>query len=171
MVNKLIDNKVPVKGLTVFFLAGLCVGWSFFVWAYVNATLMFVSPHDRHLFILGILCFVTAIAMLFLTAIVGVWFFVYHDAGRRGMNQWLWTFIAIFTPNLLGIVIYLILRKPVLMECPGCQARLEPQLLFCPQCGRQFRQKCSACGAIVEQGQQFCGSCGANLKAPRNANA
>jgi hypothetical protein len=171
MVNKLIDSKIPVRGLTVIFLTGLCVGWSIFIWAYLNATLMFQSPHDRHLFVLGILCFVTAMAMLFLTAIIGVWFFIFHDAGRRGMNQWLWTIIAIFTPNLLGIIIYLILRKPLLLPCSGCGARLESQLLFCPYCGRQFRQKCSACGAIVEQGHQFCGSCGADLTAPHNANA
>jgi hypothetical protein len=171
MVRKLIDKKVPVRGLIVFYLLSLCLLWSYFVWDYANAAHIFSSPHDRHLFVLGILFVCTGMAMLFLAAIVGVWFFIYHDAAQRGMNQWLWTFIAIFTPNLLGIVIYLILRKPVLTECPGCQARLEPQLLFCPQCGRQFKQKCSACGALVEQGHQFCGSCGANLKAPRNANA
>lgn len=171
MENKLIDKKVPVRGLTAFYLLSLCLLWSYFVWDYINAAHIFASPHDRHFFVLGILFFGTGMAMLFLAAIVGAWFYIYHDAGQRGMNQWLWTFIAIFTPNLLGIVIYLILRKPVLTECPGCQARLEPQLLFCPHCGRQFRQKCSACGALVEQGHQFCGSCGANLKAPRNANA
>ena len=171
MVNKLIDRKIPVRGLAVVFLTGLCVGWSIFIWAYVNATLMFESPHDRHLFVLGILCFVTAMAMLFLTAIIGVWFFIYHDAGRRGMNQWLWTIIAIFTPNLLGIIIYLILRKPLLMPCPGCQTMLEPGLMFCPHCGRQFRQKCSKCGALVEQGYRFCGSCGTILPTPDNATA
>jgi hypothetical protein len=171
MVNKLIDKKVPVRGLTVFYLAGLCLLWGYFIWDYVNAALVFASPHDRHLFVLGILCFGTGMAMLFLAAIVGVWFFVYHDAGRRGMNQWLWTIIAIFTPNLLGIIIYLVLRKPLLMPCPGCGARLEPQLLFCPHCGRQFRQKCSACSAVVEQGHQFCGSCGATLSATGNTTA
>ena len=171
MVNKLIDKKVPVRGLTAFFLLGLCLLWSYFIWDYVNTAHIFASPHDQHVFVLGILLFGTGMAMLFLTAMVGAWFYIYHDAGQRGMNPWLWTLIAIFTPNLLGIVIYLILRKPLLTECSGCRARLEPHLLFCPHCGRQFRQKCSACGALAEQGFQFCGSCGANLIAPRNANA
>ncbi len=49
-----------------------------------------------------------------LFAIIGDWFYAYHDSGHRGMNQWLWTAIAIFTPNLLGIPIYLIMREGVL---------------------------------------------------------
>jgi hypothetical protein len=171
MVKKLIDNKIPVKGLAVFYIVSLLLLWSYFVWDYVNGALIFASPHDRHPQVLAVLFFASVMGVLFLTAMVGAWFYVYRDAGRRGMNQWLWTLIAIFTPNLLGIVIYLILRKPVLTECPGCQVRLEPHLLFCPHCGRQFKQKCSACGALVEQGHQFCGSCGADLTALRNANA
>ena len=168
MAGKLIDEKIPVRGLTVFYLVSLLLLWSYFAWDYVNAAHVFASPHDRHLFVLGICFFATGMAMLFLTAIIGVWFFVYHDAGRRGMKQWLWTCIAIFTPNLLGIVIYLILRKPLLVQCPGCRARLEPQLTFCPHCGRQFKQKCSKCGATAEQGHEFCGSCGASLSPSGN---
>ncbi len=30
MVNKLIDKKVPIRGLTVFYLVGLCLLWSYF---------------------------------------------------------------------------------------------------------------------------------------------
>ena len=55
MVNKLIDNKVPVRGLTAFYLLSLCLLWSYFVWDYINAAHIFASPHDRHFFVLGIL--------------------------------------------------------------------------------------------------------------------
>ncbi|HTY62526.1 MAG TPA: zinc ribbon domain-containing protein [Acidobacteriota bacterium] len=171
MVNKLIDNKVPVKGLVVFFIVSLVLLWSYFVWDYMNRVLIFASPHDRHVAVLGVLCSASTMALLFLTAMVGAWFYIYHDAGQRGMNQWLWTLIAIFTPNLLGIIIYLVIRRPLLMECPGCQAKIAPRMVFCPHCGRPFRRRCSACGAMIQQGYQFCGSCGANLSATGNETA
>ena len=38
--------------------------------------------------------------------------YVNKDAGRRGMSRTLWTLIAIFVPNGLGIVLYFVLRKP-----------------------------------------------------------
>jgi hypothetical protein len=163
MVNKLIKADMPVRGLVTAYLITLCLLWSYFVWDYFQGAYFFASSHDRHWFVLAILFLASGMLTLFLYAIIGAWFFIYHDAGWRGMNQWLWTFIAIFVPNLLGIVIYLIMRKPLLMECPGCQVRLEPQLLYCPHCGRQFKQKCPSCNAIVEPGYQFCGSCGAGL--------
>jgi hypothetical protein len=165
MVKRLIDNKIPIRGLTLCYLLGLCLLWIYFAWDYTQSWLIFASPHDRRLFVLAILLLASGMLLLFLVAIVGVWFYVYHDAVRRGMNPWLWTAIAIFTPNLLGILIYLIVRKPLMMECPDCRARLESQLLYCPHCGRQFKQKCPACNAVVEQGFQFCGGCGASLSA------
>jgi len=165
MVKRMTDSKIPIKGLTIGYLVSLCLLWIYCVWDYSQSWLLFASPHDRHLFVLAILFLGTGMGLLFLFAIVGVWFYVYHDAGRRGMNRWVWTAVAIFTPNLLGILIYLILRKPLLLECPGCGTRLEPQLLYCPRCGRQFKQKCPACSAVVEQDFQFCGACGASLSA------
>jgi len=171
MAGKLLDKKVPVRSLAAFYLITLCLAWSYFVWDYLNAAHVFESPHDRHLFVLGLCLFVSGLALLFLMAVIGLWIFIYHDAGRRGMNQLLWTLVAIFTPNLLGVVLYLILRKPVLTECSGCGAKLEPQLLYCPACGRQLRRKCPACGAIVEPGHQFCGSCGKSLPGSGGATA
>ncbi len=160
MVNKLSEYKVPIKGLLAAYLVSLCLLWGFFFWAYASRSVMFASPHDQHWAPLAVLCFVSIMAMLFLFAIIGVCFFIYHDAGRRGMNQWLWTIIAIFTPNLIGVIIYLVLRKPLLNPCPGCGNMLEPQLLYCPRCGRQFKQKCPSCNAILALGDQFCGACG-----------
>ena len=165
MVKRLMDNKSPIKVLALCYLLGLCMLWIYFAWDYSQSRLFFASPNDRHLVLLAILFLGSGVLLLFLVAIIGVWFYVYHDAGRRGMNQWLWTAIAIFTPQLLGILIYLVLRKPILMECPSCQVRLESQLLYCPHCGRQFKQKCPACGAVVEKGFQFCGTCGTSLLA------
>ena len=163
MINNPSKSKVPVKGLLIGYLVSLCLVWSGLFWAYTSRSLMFVSPHDQHLIPLLVLCFVSVMVLLFLFAIIGVWFFIYHDAGQRGMNQWLWTFIAIFMPNLIGIIIYLIMRKPLLNPCPGCGSMLEPQLLYCPRCGHQSRQKCPSCNAPLDLGSQFCGACGAKL--------
>ena len=38
--------------------------------------------------------------------------YINPDAGRRRMSRVLWTLIAIFVPNGLGIVLYFVLRKP-----------------------------------------------------------
>jgi hypothetical protein len=165
MLKKLNNHDIPTKGLLAGYLAVLCLLWGYFAWDYSKGLFIFASPHDRHLLPLMILLFASSLALLLLFAIIGIWFYVYHDAGQRGMNQWLWTFVAIFTPNLLGIVLYLILRKPILAECRGCGSKLEPQLLYCPNCGRQFKQKCPSCNATLEPGYQYCGSCGASLPA------
>ena len=76
----------------------------------------------------------TALAMmgpLFLLSLIGVAFlgayvllvgYVYGDARRRGMNHVLWTLLAIFIPNAIGIILYFILRDPVPVPCPSCGA-------------------------------------------------
>jgi hypothetical protein len=156
-------RHVPVKTLLAIYVVGLCLLWGFFIMSFTEGILVFASPHDRHLQVLLVLMVASTLGMLFLVAIIGVWFYVYHDAGRRGMNQLLWVLIAIFTPNLLGIIIYLVVRKPLLAECPACRNRFEPQALYCPQCGHQFKKRCPACNAVVEPGYQFCSFCGANL--------
>ncbi len=165
MLNKQVSQDVPIKVLLAIYVVALCLAWSFFILSFSEGVLVFASPHDRYLPILLLLLFVSALGMLFLVAIIGAWFYIYRDAGRRGMNQLLWVLIAIFTPNLLGIIIYLVLRKPILAECPTCHARFESQLLYCPHCGRQSKRKCPVCNAIVERDYQFCSGCGTNLSA------
>lgn len=162
MLNK-VNQDVPIKLLLTIYAVGLCLLWGFFITSYSMRVLMFASAHDRHLPVLLITLFVSTFAMLFLVALIGIWIYVYRDAGRRGMNQLLWVLIAIFTPNLLGIILYLVIRKPLLSECPACHARLETQPLYCPHCGNQFKKKCPACDAVVEPGYQFCSSCGTAL--------
>jgi hypothetical protein len=165
MAKQLISSLVPIKGLTFFYIISVLLLWIYFAWDYSRSFLVFSSASDHHLFVLAILYIGTGMLLLTFFAVVGVWFYVYHDAGQRAMNQRLWTAIAIFTPNLLGIVIYLILRKPLLAECPGCKQQLEGNLMYCSHCGRQFKQTCSACHSMVEKEFLFCGSCGSSLSA------
>jgi hypothetical protein len=163
MWNRKISQNVPLKVLLAIYIAGLCLVWGFFIWSFAEGVLLFESPHDRILPLLVLCLFVSSFAMLFLVATIGIWFYVYHDAGRRGMNQLLWVLIAIFTPNLLGIILYLVLRKPLMAECPACSSLFEPQLLFCPHCGHQVKRKCAVCNSVAEPAYQFCSTCGAKL--------
>jgi len=44
--------------------------------------------------------------------------YVNADARRRGMRYVLWTLLAIFIPNALGIILYFVLREPRMSTCP-----------------------------------------------------
>ncbi|MGA7226575.1 MAG: PLDc N-terminal domain-containing protein, partial [Candidatus Acidiferrales bacterium] len=55
--------------------------------------------------------------------IVVVWIlmigYVYGDAKRRGMRHVMWTLLAIFIPDMIGVILYFILRDPLMNKCPG----------------------------------------------------
>jgi predicted amidophosphoribosyltransferase len=50
--------------------------------------------------------------------------------------------LAIFIPNALGIVLYFVLRKPRIANCPQCGAVVEPGFGFCPQCRHRLTAVC-----------------------------
>ena len=88
--------------------------------------------------------------------------YVNMDAGRRGMSRVLWTLLAIFVPNALGIVLYFVLRKPRVTHCPQCAAVVEPGFGFCPQCRCALSPVCPHCQHSVHAGDRFCPYCGSN---------
>ena len=63
--------------------------------------------------------------------------FVYGDARRRSMPAVPWTLIALFVPNLLGFLLYFVLRKPLATPCPQCGQAMTPEQRFCSWCGYQ----------------------------------
>jgi len=97
--------------------------------------------------------------------------YVNRDAGRRGMSRMLWTLIAIFIPNALGIVLYFILRKPRASSCPQCSAAVEAGFGFCPRCRYRLTPVCQHCQRSVHEGDKFCPYCGGDLVAGDNAPA
>jgi hypothetical protein len=117
----------------------------------------------------------TALAMmgpLFLMSLIGVAFlgayvllvgYVYGDSQRRGMNKVLWTLLAIFIPNAIGIILYFILREPVPVPCPSCGAPARKGHAFCASCGAAVRVACPQCRQPVEPGWRNCASCGVAL--------
>jgi len=91
--------------------------------------------------------------------------YVNRDAGRRSMSRLLWTLIAIFVPNGLGIVLYFVLRKPRTAHCPQCDAEVEPGFSFCPRCRNRLQPVCPQCQRSVNPGNRFCPYCGGALEA------
>src|SRR5579862_2262564 len=86
--------------------------------------------------------------------------YINQDAGRRGMSRLLWTLIAIFVPNGLGIVLYFVLRKPRAVTCPQCNAEVDPGFSFCPRCRHRLRPACPHCQRSIDLGDKFCPYCG-----------
>jgi len=62
--------------------------------------------------------------------------YVYGDAARRGMPPALWTLTVFLVPNLVGFLLYFLLRKPLLEPCRQCGRGVAPGLAFCPSCGQ-----------------------------------
>ena len=90
--------------------------------------------------------------------------YVNRDAGRRRMSRLLWTLIAIFVPNGLGIVLYFVLRKPRTASCPQCDAEVELGFSFCPRCRNRLQPVCPHCQRSVNPGDKFCPYCGGVLE-------
>ena len=92
--------------------------------------------------------------------------YVYADAKRRGMRHVMWTLLAIFIPDAIGIILYFILRDPLMKPCPGCSQVLKSGYTFCPYCGTSLLPTCPSCGRGVELTWANCPSCGTKLPTP-----
>jgi hypothetical protein len=112
------------------------------------------------------LLFASLLGVAFLGGYVLLVGYVYGDARRRGMNQVLWTLLAIFIPNAIGIILYFILRDPVATPCPSCATPAKKGHAFCACCGTAVRTACPSCHQPVEPGWRNCAHCGAPLAAP-----
>ena len=89
--------------------------------------------------------------------------YVYGDARRRGMRYVLWTLLAIFLFNGVGIILYFILREPMMVYCSRCGAGVHPLHAFCPKCGGGVQPACPQCHRTIQMGWSHCAWCGRNL--------
>ena len=105
--------------------------------------------------------FFAAVAMFVYILVLG---YIAADAKRRGMRVVLWVLLAIFIPNAIGIILYFILREPLLRHCPSCGAASGPSYAFCPSCGASLGAACPSCRGPVEAGWTHCAKCGSSLK-------
>ncbi len=92
--------------------------------------------------------------------------FVYGDAKQRGMRHVMWTLLAIFLPDAIGIILYFILRDPMPVTCPHCSTKVLSKFTFCPSCGTSLKPTCPHCGQPVEPIWSNCGHCGTKLPGP-----
>jgi len=89
--------------------------------------------------------------------------YVWGDAKRRGMRYGIWTLAAIFIPNLLGVILYFLLRDPKPRACPVDGLAVPGKFAFCPRCGAALGATCPQCGKPVEVTWSNCAHCGAKL--------
>jgi hypothetical protein len=89
--------------------------------------------------------------------------YVNGDARRRGMRYVMWTLLAMFIPNGIGVILYFILRDPIMKPCPQCAHIVRPGFTFCPYCGTSLQPTCPNCGKSVEPGWANCPQCGTKL--------
>jgi len=73
---------------------------------------------------------------LFVAAFVLALGYVYGDALRRGMSPRLWTLAAALVPNLVGFLLYFLVRNPLLEPCGSCGRGMAAGQAFCPACGQ-----------------------------------
>lgn len=98
------------------------------------------------------------------TLVVGS--FVHRDAGRRGMDAWLWTTIAVFVPAFVGLVIYLVVRGDRGRLCLNCERPLQTDFRVCPYCGHSRDLRCGECQTPVASDWKVCPRCGHPLGEP-----
>jgi len=124
----------------------------------------FVEGDAKAVLIVSPFFLLTLIGVAFLGAFVLLVGYVFGDAKRRGMNHVLWTLLAIFIPNAIGIILYFILRDPIPVPCPTCGMPARKGHAFCAGCGAAVRAACPQCRQTVEPGWQNCARCGARLQ-------
>lgn len=133
----------------------------------VTLTSVVLIPHDEELSHwpgVGMAAFVVGVPLILLIYVLLIGY-VYGDARRREMRYVLWTLLAIFIPNAIGIIVYFILRDPPMRPCPQCSGNIQGGFTFCPVCGVSLKPICPACRGAVEPGWAHCPKCGTGLRA------
>jgi len=110
-----------------------------------------------------ILSIAALVGILILFFVIGIGIYVYHDAKLRGMEPVVWTLVAIFIPYFIGLIVYLVTRKPLQSTCPSCGMGAPWKASFCPSCGRAISRTCPKCQVSIQNGARFCHSCGMEL--------
>ncbi len=116
----------------------------------------------------GLARMVPLFLMFLILAAVTLW--VYHDAERRGHSGLLWG-MFVFVGNIIGLIIYLIVRStvanpfdptaaPATSPCPGCGQPIQKSYVACPHCGMSLARKCPSCGKHAELDWKACPYCG-----------
>ena len=149
---KVIPLSARVVAVVLYLVCALA-SWRFFI------------PHDEDLSRgpRWFMVFFALVMPLFLAVFVLLVGYVNGDARRRGMRYVLWTLLAIFIPNAIGIILYFILRDPLLRTCTSCGTSVSSGFAFCSKCGTALAHACPECRAAVQPDWSHCTKCGAQL--------
>ncbi len=73
------------------------------------------------------------LAMVF----ISIW--VYKDAKNRGLNAMMWALLVLFTGNLLGLLLYILVgQKHSQIICTNCSSLTTVKGDFCSHCGNRL---------------------------------
>jgi RNA polymerase subunit RPABC4/transcription elongation factor Spt4 len=133
------------------------------VLSFLLLNLIFIRENGAPLPVRILVPIVAPLALGGYTLLIG---YVYGDARRRGMRYVMWTLLAIFLTNGIGIILYFILREPLLAYCSRCGCGVQHGFAYCPRCGSAVLPACPACRRIVQPGWSHCAWCGANFTTP-----
>jgi hypothetical protein len=122
-----------------------------------------IPPNDNEHLPLAVRVLLPILSFTVLFVIIMLDGYVYGDARRRGMRYVMWTLLAIFVPDAIGVILYFILRDPMPVSCPSCSASVLSKFTFCPSCGTSVKPVCSNCGKPVEIAWSNCAHCGSKL--------
>jgi RNA polymerase subunit RPABC4/transcription elongation factor Spt4 len=82
----------------------------------------------------------------------------------RTAHEPLWTIVAVFIPNALGIILYFVLRQPLRSACPHCGNAVQPGFNFCPRCSYKLSPSCLQCQRVVGVNDVYCPYCGTPIR-------
>ena len=131
-----------------------------FLLFFVLLSLVLIQAQDVPVAVMFIISILAPLGLAGYTLLIG---YVYGDARRRGMRYVMWTLLAIFLFNGIGITLYFILREPLQVYCSRCGAGVQPSHAFCPRCGAGVQPACAACHRILQPGWTHCAWCGNQL--------
>jgi hypothetical protein len=114
---------------------------------------------------IGLKIFLPLLASMVAVVYVLLVGFVYVDAKRRGMRYAMWTWLAAVIPDLIGVILYFVMRDPLPTPCPKCRRLSAASFTFCPHCGAELMRTCRVCHKKLGAGWVNCAYCGTSLTA------